>query len=306
MKRYLLILFVAFFFTACRKDGVNRPDFDVSVENLTFHVGDTVMFTFSGNPDFLTFYPGIAGYRYDFKDRVKAAGKPILTFTSYAQKIGTQQPSLQLLASTDLNGNYTPAGIAAATWTNLTNRAVFSSGTDNTPSGDIDLSDIGNVDKNIYLAFKKHDDSSSTLKPWAWTIRSFNINLTTTEDSQVYPVTTLSASGWLAIDVRNPVYKWTVSGTALTIDGGTIDTPENEDWVITNPLNLYAVKRDVGISLKTLIQGYLPIRMCIQRPEPIRQHLWPAIRMPKTGMKWLSILASLYNKIVNDRRRQWQ
>lgn len=252
MKNSFIIICMILTLCSCAKKDVDVPDFDVTTSTLTYKAGDVVKFNFTGKPDIISFYSGEPGFRYKYTSRLNITGKATLQFTSFASTVGTQTNTLRILASTDFSGSYDATGIANATWTDLTSRAVISSGTDNTPSGVIDLSDIKAAGKPVYFAFSRHDDNDPVKKPWSWIIRSFNINLLADDDGLSYPITTISTAGWKPVDVLNSTYKWVVSTTALTGTAGPVNTPENEDWVITNPLYLYTVKPDVGVAIKTI------------------------------------------------------
>lgn len=257
-RKIFLISVLASVIFACNKNQISQVDpvsFNVTADRLTANVGDTVTFSFDGNPDFITFYSGEIGHKYANKDRlVVEGGKPTLLFATTATTVGTQQNSLKILASTDFKGVYDTLNenLLNATWIDLTDRAVLSTGADSVSSGVIDISDINPERKTIWFAFKKHDDNSATLRPWAWRIRSFNVNLYSPSDSTNYAITTLADAGWYATDIANADYKWTITGTALSIGGGGVDTPENEDWVVTNGLDLYGVAPDVGIAVKSI------------------------------------------------------
>ena len=55
---------------SCEKELEPKPiSFDVTTAGKTYHAGDTVFFTLSGNPDIITFYSGQPGTDYAFKDR---------------------------------------------------------------------------------------------------------------------------------------------------------------------------------------------------------------------------------------------
>jgi hypothetical protein len=259
MKIFYFVLFIAaVFLYSCSKNDIStvtRPNFSVTANKTTAKPGDTVTFNFSGNPDFITFYSGETGFKYANINRLAINnGKPTLQFSTYASTVGTQLNSLKILASTDFTGVYDTLNnsIKNATWIDLTSRAILSTGADNVSSGVIDISDINPTNKTMFFAFKKHDDNSATLKPYAWIVRSFAVNLFSPADSTTYPITTLASAGWYATDILNPTYKWSITSTALTIGGGGINTAENEDWVITSPLNIYTVPPDVGVAIKSI------------------------------------------------------
>jgi hypothetical protein len=238
--------------TSCKKLEVEGPEFDVKTAKTTYKVGETVNFTFTGNPDLISVYRGIPGENYDFRSRVTAAGIPQLNFTTYIQNMG-ETNTLRLMASTNFAGKYDPAGIAAATWTDITSRATLSTGTDNTASGTIDLTDFKAGDKPLFLAFKYQGYFHATLKQPSWFIRTFNVNNVLPE-GRTSAVAAIGQVGWVGVDVKNPSVVWGVPTTGQVAINGTGTesiNADNEDWVISRPLNLSAVSADVGVGLKT-------------------------------------------------------
>ncbi len=258
MKCIVYILLFTIGLISCSKDQISQVDsvnFVVSANKQSLKVGDTVNFTFEGNPDFITFYSGEVGHKYANINRlIVDGGKPTLSFTTYASTVGTQNNSLKILASTDFKGVYDTLNqnLLGATWVDLTSRAVLSSGADSTKSGVIDISDINPDKKTIWFAFKKYDENSSTLKPWAWKIETFNVNLYSPSDSANYAITDFANAGWYATDISNASYSWTISGTSMAIGGGGLNTSTNEDWVVTKGLNTYGVAPDIGIPVKSI------------------------------------------------------
>jgi len=197
MRTQYIIIFTALLFAAmaCNKQTEVKPvSFDVNSTKLngtpstSFSSNDTVNFAFTGNPDIITFYSGETGKRYDYKDRISAKGIPQLQFSTILAN-GTQASSLALMVSTDFKGiatntilgiltrdtATTNANIAAATWTDITSRATFSTGgTTAVASGTIDLSDFANQGKPIYIAFK-YVATAGTIQN-KWTISALSLN----------------------------------------------------------------------------------------------------------------------------------
>lgn len=246
----LIILLCTACTLSCTKDSTATPEFEVTLKAGSYKAGEAVTFNISGNPDIITFYSGETGRIYENRNRTELKGTPLLQFSTFAQNSGTQLNSLQILASSDFNGTASATAIKAASWTDITPKATLSTGTDNVSSGLIDLTGVVADNKPVYLAFRKHDDNSPTLKPRGWTIRSFSLTYLNAADNISYPVTDLSTATWTPVDILNPTYKWTVSSTALTIGGGNINTPENEDWVFTKVLYPNAIRTDLGIGVK--------------------------------------------------------
>jgi Domain of unknown function (DUF5017) len=252
MKHLIHFLLLSFIFYSCSYEEVSNVVFDVTTEKTAYKKGDTVKFNFIGNPDFIGFYSGEQGFDYAFKDRTVLEGKAQMQFTTYKQN-GTQLNSLQLLVSTDFKNVYdkNKLGIQSGKWTDITSRATLSDGADNTPSGVLDISDFASQYKQVYVAFRKMDASSPTLKPNQWTIKNFNLDVKLA-DGTLYPIANLSNAGWLAVDSLNSTYKWAISSTSLVCAGGNLNSPANEDWVITKALTPLNINADRAIPVKWL------------------------------------------------------
>lgn len=239
--------------SGCDK-AVDAPDFDVTTSATTYKKGEPITFNISGNPDVITFYSGEQGKKYAYANRDSLSGKLLLQFSTFAQNAGTQDNSLKIMYSTDFKGAYNAAGISAATWNDLTSRFTLSSGADNVASGQVDLSSVVPMNGPVYFAFRKRDENSATQKPRGWTVRSFQLSLMSPEDNVSYPVAELTTAGWTAVDVLNTTYKWAINLTAtppsLVIGGGNLNTPANEDWVITKVLYPNAIKPDPALAIK--------------------------------------------------------
>jgi len=232
------------------EDVVDEPTLNVRVEKKTYKVGESVEFKFSGNPDNIIFFSGEQKKMYQYRNRIEAEGKPVLSFVTTAAN-GTQVNSLAIMVSEDFTGTYTPEGLQSATWKDITSSALLSQGTANVKSGDIDLSEFANADK-AYIAFKFTGQLSELSTQRKWTITSFLLNNVTTEGT-VYPLfANVAAAVWKSVDIKNPDRVWSATNTQLVIDGGPKNTPDNEDWMITSAVKLNAVVPDLGLPVKNM------------------------------------------------------
>ena len=234
--------------SSCKKNAsVVVPSFNVTVDSLNYKVGDQVVFKITGDADLLTFYSGVTGNQYINSTRTTIQGSPQMQFTSYRQ-YGPQNNTIHLLASTNFNGNYDVPNVQSATWTDITSRATFSTGTNNTPSGVVDLSDLSTNGAPIYIAFKYTAIDTTVSQP-TWTINNLVIN-NKQADGTLVSVGTLANLSWGSVNVKG-VQIWTFSTTQLQMAGGAIGMPDNEDWIISKQIFPNRVARDAGVIVKT-------------------------------------------------------
>ncbi len=270
----ILILIVS----GCTKNIVEIPDIQVSTAEVTYKVGEPVTFQITGNPEFIYFYSGEIGNRFEYADRVSATGIPQLQFTSLRQN-GTQEGSLRVMVSDDFpgvttsnindsittvkNDSITKINIVSSSWSDITDRALLSSGT-STSSGIIDLSDFAQSGKRVFIAFKYLATAGTVQNKW--TITNFTLknvlpdgsaytlaNHTSTAISN-YGGLLIFSPGWLSKTI-NGLGWWSVSTTKLIVTGATSvasATDNSEAWAIMGSVDLTSVAPDLGTPLKGL------------------------------------------------------
>jgi hypothetical protein len=253
MQKLLIIATILVFGVACNKKTVDATGFSVTTDKETYATTDTVRFSFSGNPSYLTFYSGEPYHRYEYSERVSAAGTPQLQFTSQVTTTSTQTNTLRLLVSTDFSGVYDSTNIYQATWTDITGKAVL--GTNNTtatPSGIINLGDFVNNGQPVYLAFKFIGNAGSIQRQW--TIKSIALaNVQADNTSYSLLNITESTAGFKSVAMKAPAVAWAITNAQLQIKGGTVTaSAEAEGWVISKPLVLNKVTPDTGTPLKNM------------------------------------------------------
>ncbi|EOR94156.1 hypothetical protein ADIARSV_2651 [Arcticibacter svalbardensis MN12-7] len=248
-KLYVTSLLSVALLASCSKDKVSSPDFKVSTKTTTVKVGDEVSFKFSGDPDNITFYSGMEGFRYDSIGKAVAQyGSPSLEFYS-ATRVGPG--SIKLLMSSDLT-DLSSQNIGSINWIDISDRANFAVIALLSSSGKIDLSDLVVPNKPVRFAFKFDGPSSSTTLPPVWTIGQFNL-YTTFLSGNTTTLQTLGSLQWSVFDVKNQNAKWIVT-TTLRIDAGARNEPDNEDWVVSNSIDLMAKidAYEFGVPLKNI------------------------------------------------------
>ncbi len=260
----IAVSFLSYLSFSCQSDEVKVPEFNVATADLVVAAGEPVTFDFIGNPDFITFFSGENGKKYENVNRSTAEGKPILQFTSLRAN-GSQDGSLQVMVSNDfqgiLPGNQptTIKRISDATWLDITSRVQLSEGASK-HSGEIDLSDFGALEKPVYIGFKYTGKSGSIQNKW--TISGLSI-VNKLPDESVYTLANLTSGvianygianifspGWVAQRITNE-YNWVVASSSLTVTGATATASEDaEAWVMSGPVQLREVTPDVGIFVK--------------------------------------------------------
>lgn len=272
MRKELLYLIIFFFLIiGCQEDAVDFPYFDVLAKDSTEVVvksKEPINFELEGNPNMLYFYSGEIGKRYEYAGRVSAIGIPYLQFNSLRAN-GKQEGSLRLMISQDFPGITvgdavaTVSKISSATWTDITDRALLSSGT-TMNSGAIDLSDFLQTGNPVFIAFKYLAQAGSIQNKWtisALTVKNtlpdgtvYTIANTTNTAITNYGVATVFSPGWVFFPVIN-TYSWGLTSNNLVITGATSvssATDMSEAWAIMGPVDLTKVTPDVGLFLKGL------------------------------------------------------
>ncbi|MET4141341.1 DUF5017 domain-containing protein [Pedobacter sp. UYP1] len=277
---------------SCSKKDEVKPVSSFTVQATTrngssgtsFALGDTTNFAFTGNPDIITFYSGEPGKNYEYRTRVKAAGIPQLKFSNLRAG-GPQAGSLSLLVSSDFKSvvlrtaagvqvrdtSATNANIAGATWTDITSRALLSTGAAAAvASGTIDLSDFSKDGKPVYIAFK-YLAVAGTIQN-KWTISALTLN-NVLADGSTYTNASLNGPTKAISNYGNSTYGpgWAVSydpsknlnklgwvytdGTSLVITGAATAaaaTAPAEAWAIMGPIDLSRVTPDAGLAIKNI------------------------------------------------------
>lgn len=253
MKRFIFIISVIpFFFISCvDNEDVDMPSFNVNTEKNVYKVNEEVQFNFDGSPDYLVFFSGEDGYRYDYIDRTSESGSPSLSFNS-KRSTGNQENTLFLMISSDFNGTMDYENVMKANWTDLTSRAKWPIGTNanNVASGSIDLSEFkGNP---VYIAFKYVGYAGSAQR--RWDLSSVVLTNKVDTDKSAYKIweNALSPRFFSVFTPDTCQVGWKTPATTLTAQGYSYaDNIYNEHWLISSPVDLDSFKPDVGVSIKS-------------------------------------------------------
>jgi hypothetical protein len=259
-----MLLLLTLGFQSCENlEEVKDPNFDVAFSQ-TAKVGEPVTFTVNNSPNFLNFYSGENGSKYKFKDRVKAEGEFFLQFETarhYQNGSSGSDNAWGLLVSTDYTGSGSIEDVKAATWTDISDDFVFATARTYSPttnSGKVNITELAS-DKPTYFAIKVLADGKTSEGNRQGTFRfySFDTSLVLADTGASLVVTNLNAPGFKPVNVQgtHPTSDtqdiWRDRGAFYELSGGQAEYT-NEDWLITNPVNLSgSVSPDKGTALKT-------------------------------------------------------
>jgi hypothetical protein len=220
--------------------------------------GTALTFNISGTADDIVFFSGELGKTYALKDVTQepTSGNPEFEFLSNLQFGTVGLNNLSVLISNDFTGKYDTTSIKAATWTNITSRAILGTSATNVTSGVINLNDLKADGKPLYVAFRYLSDRASTLKQRQWTISNFQFR-TKFADGKVYTGAASNAdAGFGPIEFKGDSARW-VAGTSLAHVGLALGYPSDDDWAISKPFDLSTIvpDRKGSINIKAAYQA---------------------------------------------------
>ena len=266
------ICILSILFISCSKDDVvNSPNFDVTGYKVTTTVDTAgneikqVTFSFSGDASVISFYPGLLGNDYAYREGRILDVKSLLSSFSTTVDNGTQDNQLSVLASTDFSGTYDITSIRAATWTDITSRYALNvrGASASLPSGTKDIKDLLVTGKPLYYAFRyickpqTANGANST-----WRIRAFSMQSET--DLGTSSLATLTTADWKLINDgtiidanRGAVIE---SSGAIRFNGNHMNKEvQTESWAISK--SFLVDKTDMGpdrpIAIKSAINPQL-------------------------------------------------
>lgn len=274
---YCFIVFSIMIYAAsCTKEiRIDEPSFDVSVASTTANVSDSVIFTFSGDADYITFYSGEIGNDYDYRDKdriLPPSGVEVSFQTLVRPQTGgpanCQDNQFHLWTSTNLNFTGTTAADSAnairnANWQEITSRFTLcpqlcSNSTALTNSGVVDIIDLFEADKPLFFAFQYVNKPNNATNGAAnlWRFTAFQMNaIAQTGSSALINQTT---GGWKPIFIGDNTMPSTYAGGAsVTFRGNTANMGDQEIWCVSDAINITEANlgHEFGIPLKSVTEA---------------------------------------------------
>ncbi len=262
MKKIFIAVIAGLVFSSCVKEEVSHPTFDVSVDKLTYQVGDTVTFNFAGNADYITLYSGEPGSEYIHRNRTKAIGRVSLELVTHLRNtLGVK--TLNVFATTKLNPERDSVDVVNLdNWTDITSRFNLPTAVTSAPgvnAGNVDIADILTDGKPLYIGFR-YTSKNNTRASDRWQITTAKINNTLGGDI-AYPIATIANMDWKFLRVSNKTYGWvnTVTSTTSILEIATAPQPNTGDsdfWAVSGPLTYDDVLRDRPKTVKDILEVF--------------------------------------------------
>lgn len=269
--KYIIPALSLAIFASCDKEGISEPDFNVTgyeVTSVTDTAGNAVKqvtFSFSGDAAVISFYPGILGNDYAFREGRVLDVKALLSSFSTTLNNGAQENQLSVMVSSDFNGTYDITNIHAATWTDITSYYALNTrgASASLPSGTKDIREFVVDGKPLYYAYRyickpqAANGANST-----WRIRAFSLQSET--DLGVTSLATLTTADWNLIndgEIVDPNRGAVIeSSGAIRFNGNHLNKEvQTESWAISKGFGI--AETDMGpdrpIAIKSTINPQL-------------------------------------------------
>jgi len=275
------MVLVALLTFGCKKDKIETPDLEITLEKTTFKSGDPVVFNLKGNPDFVTFYSGEYGNDYNY---IGGRTLDIKSFSLAFQnrfRNGNQPNQFSVHISNDFNGKFDIESVRNGNFKDITN--LFTLGNVNTiwiSAGEVDLTPlVTDKTKPLYIGFRyitkpQTAASGPNGTQQNWDVRDLTLKTLTdvgqtTALDQLSAAWTLVESGAILEAGRNVINV----NTGLVTLRGNISAAgklvETEAWAISKAVDLNTVilGPDKSIPVKSISETIVPVFSHIY-PEP--------------------------------------
>lgn len=275
----IMLFSLMMFVTSCEDNTLKQPVFDVKVDDsqVSSMIEDTIVcqknsflrFIISGDPDMITFFSGHFGSEYQYRNRTEIDGEPSFSFQTNLT-YGTVFDGLKVYTSSTFPGISRNDSVDRVNisnmeyWEEITsqcNLPVTKTAPNNsTTSPSIDLTSFKG--KPFYLAFRLVHP-----KGGEGTWKLSNLRIINKYNSIESVVGTFGSIGLTAFDMNatfDPYLddagktdktnkRWDFSKAAdnlIAVGGSTGNATDNDDWAISNAINLTKATPDKGVGIK--------------------------------------------------------
>jgi hypothetical protein len=265
-----LLILTALFIIGCKKDAIEAPDLNVTVEKPVYKVGEPVVFNLQGNPDFISFYSGEYGNDYAYLGGRTLDIKSFSLAFQTRVRNGNQPNQFSVHISSDFNGKFDIESVRTGNFKDITSMVTLSTvNTVYASSGELDLTQIvTDKTKPLYIGFryvvKPQTAANGTQRNWDvrdLTFRTLTDIGETTAIDQLTAAWTLVEDGAIVEPGRNTINEntglVTLRGNA-TAEGKLVET---EAWAISKAIDLNTVilGPDKSIPIKSISETIVPV-----------------------------------------------
>lgn len=239
----------------------------VASETVNVSAGTPVIFNFSGNADFITFYSGETGHEYAKKDLFQIPMEQVSSSLEFDVKpqYGIIPNTLSVYLSTTMQGllgnNKATDSVTIENekWINITEQVNLPTKSNQKVSVSVPLNEY--LGKKLTLAFHYKTDQNSATQP-TWLLLNLRIKnaLNSGEISEIPP----TSMGFSAFDMLTDTpYKnsggsgiWNLTvrkiNKEIRMQSSPSGAPLNDDWLISNPILINSRAGDTGVVIKKM------------------------------------------------------
>jgi hypothetical protein len=256
---------MAVFFISCNNDMLVEPTASFTPDSLEFKAGSEIVFRYTGDCDYITFWSGEEGSIFENRHRIEIpVDSAYFQFNNHTAFGNVDQTRpISVFVSNTFKGNFSWEGIYDITtkWDTVT-PANTPNHTNSIniayPSGKIDITKY--KDSPFFIAFKFVSDS---LPGTTRHVRITDFEVYAYTQLGLIKSTTIFNAGFKAVNIMGDG-NWTSTTTQLNIRGTS--QQKEEDWFITKELVLSRVNSDKGLAIKTLANNMADFRYVYSKP----------------------------------------
>ncbi len=284
---YIAAIVAGALIAGCDDRLEEKAQLDVNVTSESMQMADNafvvkkseaVVFNFSGNPDFITFFSGENGREYSKRNLTESPVDQITSRLEFYTKnqygtVATVENTLRAYLSTEFTGMMKNNKVADSTaidktaWINISEAAEIPNAPNKTsPVANIPLDAY--LGKRLTIAFEYFTTNNTSSQP-VWEIYELKVVNTNKEDGTESSIAA-STMGFTPLDMyatpdkayntvsNNTSGIWNLSNIAaaasprIRMHSSGTGAALNRDWLVSNPFIINARTPDRGVGIKTI------------------------------------------------------